>query len=41
MAQITPFQKGETPTSEQQKIFGFLVLYLKSTIFVQMDAEFK
>jgi hypothetical protein len=37
----TPFQKGDDPTSGQQKILGFFVLYLKSTILVQMELEFK
>jgi hypothetical protein len=38
-----PFPKRRYPylITTTKKIFGFLVLYLKSTIFVQMDAEFK
>jgi len=40
-AQSTPFQKGEAPTSGQQRMLGFLVLYLESKILTQMALEFK
>jgi hypothetical protein len=34
-AHKTPFQKGEVPTEEQEKILGSLTLYLWSIIWFQ------
>jgi len=39
IAHRTPLQKGEAPTSRQQKMLGFLVL--KTSILVQIEFEFK
>jgi hypothetical protein len=34
-AHKTPFQKGEVPTEEHEKILGLLTLYLWSIIWFQ------
>jgi len=40
-AHKTPFQKGEVKESGHQNILGLFILYLWSTVFVQMELEFK
>jgi hypothetical protein len=40
-AQRTPFQKGEAPAGEQEKILGSLTLYLWSIICFQSLLSFK
>lgn len=41
IAHNTPFQKGEAPTSGQQKRLGSFVLYLKSIILIHTKFVFK